>query len=109
MSSDDLDSDSAPVFLRADRAALMSYLGQDVRFTSDHYVFSLGQNWVCRLDQDVTLIAGETRFMRQVVARCGGLESVMEAMIADFDPGPADSAGLQRYLMGLMQKIRNEA
>ena len=109
ISSDDLDAERSPVFLRADRAALMSYLGQDFRFTSDHYVFSSGQNWVCRLDQDVTLIAGEAQFMRQVVARYGGLESIMDVMIDDFDPGPTDSVGLQRYLMGLTQEIRDGA
>lgn len=106
MSSNDLDSGRSPALLRADRAALMSHLGQDFRFASDHYVLSPGQNWICRLDQDVTLIAGEAQFMRQVVARCGGLEAIMKVMMHDFDPGPTDSAGLKQYLMSLTRGIR---
>ena len=105
----DLNSENPPTFVRADRAALMSYLHHDFRFTSDHYVFSPRHNWLCRLDQDVTLISGETQFMRQVVAHYGELESVMDIMVDDFDPGPTDSAGLQRYLIDLTQEIRDGA
>ena len=84
----------------------MSYLGADFRFTSDHYVFSQAHEWLCRLDQDVTLIAGDADFIREVVASCGGLQSVMDLMIDDFDPGPSDSVGLRRYLAEITRSLR---
>ncbi len=43
--------------------------------------------------------------MRQVVARCGGLQSIMDVMLDDFDPDPSDSEGLRKYLMGLTREI----
>ncbi|MCW2038783.1 hypothetical protein VDG09_20445 [Xanthomonas campestris pv. raphani] len=109
ISAGDLELEKIPIFVRADQEALMSYLRYDFRFTSDHFVFSPGQNWLCRLDQDVTLISGETQFMRKVVAHYGGLESIMDIMMDDFDPGLTDSVGLRRYLIGLTQEIPDGA
>jgi len=84
----------------------MSYLGAEFRFTSDHFVFSQTHEWLCRLDQDVTLIAGDADFIREVVACCGGLKSVMDLMVDDFDPGPSDSVRLFRYLVELTGGLR---
>jgi hypothetical protein len=106
ISADDLALDRPPSLMAPGRAALMSFLGADFKFTSDHYVFSQSHEWLCRLDQDVTLIAGEVDFIREVVARCGGLQSVMDLMLDDFDPGPSDPVGLFRYLVELTRGLR---
>ncbi len=47
--------------------------------------------------------------MRKVVAHYGGLESIMDIMMDDFDPGLTDSVGLRRYLIGLTQEIPDGA
>lgn len=109
ISSCDLAADSNPILIPADREALVAHLAHEFQFTSDHYVFSSEQNWICRLGQDVTLMTGEALFMRQVVERNGGLDSMRNIMTDDFDPGPKDPVGLLRYLTGLTQKIRDWA
>ncbi|WP_445427396.1 hypothetical protein [Alishewanella sp. HL-SH05] len=105
----DLELDKLPVFVQADRESLLSYLGNDFRFTADHYVFSQKQNWVCRLDQDVTLIAGETKLIQRLVDCCGGLESVMKIISCDFNSGQNDEYGLEKYLINLTAGLINRA
>jgi hypothetical protein len=77
------------------------------RFLRDHYVFSLSFNWVVRLDQDVTLFAAERDFMREVIDRLHGLNSVMERMTVDFDPGENDLVGLRRFLSDITEELRH--
>lgn len=105
ISANDLALDRAPASIAPSRAALMAYLGTGHRFLSDHYVLSPTHDWLCRLDQDVTLIAGDAGFIRDVVARCGGLHAVMERMLEDFDPGPTDPVGLHRYLVEMTRTL----
>ena len=97
----DLELDKKPAFVQPDRESLLSYLGSDFRLTADHYVFSQKQNWVCRLDQDVTLISGQTELIQRLVDRCGGLEALMKIMSFDFDSGQNDECGLEKYLINL--------
>lgn len=105
----DLEMEILPVLVRAGRESLMAYLTHDFRFTADHYVFSQEQNWICRLDQDVTLIAGETKLIQQLVNCCDGFESVMKIMSRDFYSGHNDECGLEQYLMNLTRGIINSA
>lgn len=105
----DLELDKSPVFVPADRESILSYFRNDFRFTADHYVFSQKQNWVCRLDQDVTLIAGETELIQRLVDSCGGLESVMKIMSCDFDSEQNDECGLEKYLINLTAWLINRA
>ncbi|MCB5228399.1 hypothetical protein JAO78_016465 [Alishewanella sp. 16-MA] len=105
----DLEMDILPVFVQPDRESLLAYLGHDFCFTADHYVFSQEQNWICRLDQDVTLIAGETKLIQQLVNCCDGFESVMKIMSHDFDSGPNDECGLEKYLINLTRGLINRA
>ena len=106
ISSADVEWDRRPVLVAASREALVAWLGAEGRFLSDHYVYSQAHDWLCRLDQDVTLIAGDVAFIRDVVANCGGLNTVMEQMLDDFDPGTADSVSLRRYLDELTRSLR---
>lgn len=105
----DLELDKKPAFVQPDRESLLSYLGSDFRFTADHYVFSQKQNWVCRLDQDVTLVSGKTKLIQRLVDCCGGLESVMKIMSCDFDPAQNDECRLEKYLMNLTAGLINRA
>lgn len=105
----DLELDKKPAFVHPDRESLLSYLCCDFRFTADHYVFSQKQNWVCRLDQDVTLISGQTKLIQRLVDCCGGLDSVMKIMSCDFHSGQNDECGLGKYLMNLTAGLINRA
>ena len=105
----DLELDKKPAFVQPDRESLLSYLGCDFRFTADHYVFSQKQNWVCRLDQDVTLISGQTKLIQRLVDCCGGLEAVMKIMSCDFDSRQNDECGLEKYLINLTAGLINRA
>ena len=86
--------------------SLRRYWMEGERFLRDHYVFSLSFNWVVRLDQDVTLFAAERDFMREVIDRLHGLNSVMERMTEDFDPGERDLVGLRRFLSDITEELR---
>ncbi|MBL8405963.1 MAG: hypothetical protein JNL16_15575 [Dechloromonas sp.] len=108
VAAEDLDRPSAGEPVEPSRAAVMAYLHENLHFLKDHYILPPTRTWLCRLDQDVTLIAGERDLMQEVVAACGGLESVRKIMESDFDPGPADSVGLRRYLVGLVHGIGAE-
>lgn len=46
----------------------------------DHFLFSRDGRWVVKLDQDVTLFAGDVTFLADVVARLGGVEHVEKMM-----------------------------
>jgi len=104
ISADDLGNGTA-ARVEPSRNAVMAYLQEDVRFLRDHYILSPRQDWLCRLDQDVTLIAGESGFLQEVVVACGGFSAVMDIMEDDFDPGPTDAAGLRRYLVELVRGL----
>ena len=105
ISAVDVALERLPAHISASRTDLMTYLQENFRFTSDHYILSPTQEWLCRLDQDVTLIAADSHFMRDVVNRCGGLDSIMGIMINDFDPDPSDSVGLRSYLHEITRGI----
>jgi len=85
---------------------LRAYWFADAQFLHDHYVFSPSYEWVARLDQDVSLFAGEEHFLSAVVTELGGLDRLMERMQAEFDPGPSDSMGLGRYLKSITAALR---
>jgi hypothetical protein len=95
-----------PLVLPARLESLQHYWSEDAKFLEDHFVFSLSSEWLVRLDQDVTLIAGDCNFLRKVVARLGGFESVWGAMIEEFDPDPTDSVGLRSYLEAITTQLR---
>jgi len=89
-----------------DLDSLRRYWMEGERLLRDHYLFSSSFNWVVRLDQDVTLFAAERDFMREVIDRLHGLNSVMDRMIEDFDPGEDDPVGLQRFLSDITDELR---
>ena len=97
---------SDPVVAKAGVKSLQRYWSEDSKFLEDHYAFSLSYEWLARLDQDVTLIAGERGFLRRVVERLGGFEAVWDAMIEEFDPGPNDPVGLEKYLESITVNLR---
>lgn len=105
ISAPDLAKGMPPVRIAATLESLLTYLTEDVRFLKDHYVASVSQAWIVRLDQDVTLFSGEAEFMCRVVGRAGGRGAVLAQMRDDFDPGSDDSAGLERYLLHMMRPI----
>jgi hypothetical protein len=86
---------------------LRAYWLADAQFLHDHYIFSPSYEWVARLDQDVSLFAGEERFLSAVVAELGGLDRLMERMQVEFDPGPGDPVGLARYLKAITAALRS--
>jgi len=84
--------------------ALRAYWGADSNFMFDHYVIPASRKWIIKLDQDVTLFAGESSFVYSVVDELGGYDNVMSRMEEDFAPGELDSAGLRRYLHAILPK-----
>ena len=101
----ELETGGRPHLVAPSVDALMIHLTEDSRFLQDHYLTAVGRDWLRRLDQDVTLIAGERLVMGQVVGQLGGMEQVFAAMEDDFMPGPDDSAGLRRYLVRLVSAL----
>jgi len=85
-------------------SALRTYWAADSNFMFDHYVIPASHKWIVRLDQDVTLFAGERCFVNAVVDKLGGYDNVMSQMEEDFSPGESDAAGLRRYLQTLLPK-----
>ncbi|MHC9086255.1 hypothetical protein ACYX7E_14685 [Luteimonas sp. RIT-PG2_3] len=100
----DIDDDAAVHVINADLLELLEYWKNDLNFMSDHYVFSLAGKWIIRLDQDVTLFAGDSEFVGRVVNRLGGCDAVLARMEMDFSPGDGDEIGLGRYLRGLLRR-----
>lgn len=92
---------AAWVEISADLASLQKYWTEDFHFLKDHFVFSLSQEWIVRLDQDVTLFAGDGGFMNAVVAKLGGSNRVTAIMEDDFSPGVTDEAGLRQYIKAI--------
>jgi hypothetical protein len=92
--------------VRPDMESLRAYWEKDASFLFDHYVFSPVSRSLVRLDQDVTLFAGEVEFVAAVVGRLGGIDRVMSMMIHDFEPGEPDSTGLQGFLNEITQPLR---
>lgn len=86
--------------------ALRSYWLSNGNFMHDHYVFSADANWVVRLDQDVTLFAGESTFMHRVVARLGGVASVEALVRADLIGDGEDVVGLGGYVEDLLAPLK---
>lgn len=101
-----LKAGKAPLFVPAALTELQGYWEKDAQFLADHYVFSPSEEWLVRLDQDVTFIAGECAFICKIVSRLGGLENVMIQMTVDFDPGADDRVGLGRYLDSITKPLR---
>src|SRR5690606_438679 len=64
--------------------ALRQYWNDDATCLRDHYVLSQCGEWVARLDQDVTLFAGRSSFMRAVAKGAGGVEFVKDVMMREF-------------------------
>lgn len=84
-------------------ASLQKYWDEDARFLSDHFVVSPNPEWIVRLDQDVTLFAGQQAFVACVLSQLGGKEQAMAVMEDDFRPGEGDHAGLREYLRSLLR------
>lgn len=106
VSLDEVSRGENGVKLAPSLASLREYWSADSRFLRDHYVFAPDFTWVIRLDQDVTLFAAQLEFMSAVVARLDGLDSVMERMVDDFDPGEGDPVGLTGFLLGITKGLR---
>lgn len=105
-SFEDLAAGKEECSVEPDLDSLRRYWMEGERFLRDHYLFSSSFNWVVRLDQDVTLFAAERDFMREVIDGLHGLNSVMDRMIEDFDPGEDDPVGLQRFLSDITDELR---
>jgi hypothetical protein len=107
VSEDELTRGENGVKLAPSLASLRQYWSEDGRFLRDHYVFAPDFTWVIRLDQDVTLFAAQLEYMGAVVARLHGLDSVMERMVVDFDPGEGDPVGLMGFLLEITNGLRD--
>lgn len=101
----DIDSGLTARHIGAGLSSLEKYWREDANFLTDHYVFSATEEWIIRLDQDVTIFAGRSEFVRDVVAILGGYDRVLARMDDDFAPGKEDAAGLGRYLKKLLRNI----
>jgi hypothetical protein len=97
-----------PKLLPARVDAIQQYLLTDGFFLSDCYLFSLSRDWICRIDQDVVLIAGVKELVDAMVVKAGGRDHVLSQMYLDFDPDEADSVGLRRYVRDLLNGVRSE-
>jgi hypothetical protein len=86
---------------------LRKYWTTDAKFLRNHYVVSEKEDWVVRLDQDVTLFAAVQSFASMVVNDMGGLEAVMCIMSDDFGVSEnSDNLGLQGYLKEITKPLR---
>lgn len=84
---------------------LRSYWLADGNFMRDHFLFSRNSRWVVKLDQDVTLFAGDVTFLADVVARLGGVEHVEKMMRRDLIGTVEDVVGLGGYVKGLLAPL----
>lgn len=91
--------------LKPDMDSIRAYWNENENFLRDHYVFSLGREWIVRLDQDTTLFLGKLEFMRSVVDRMGGVVEVRKTMNDDFIGDAEDVVGLGAYLDGLLDPL----
>lgn len=71
----------------------------------DHFLFSRNSRWVVKLDQDVTLFAGDVTFLADVVARLGGVEHVEKMMRRDLIGTAEDVVGLGGYVKGFLAPL----
>lgn len=85
--------------------ALREYWDGNAKFLRDHYVLSEGGEWVVRLDQDVTLFAGRSSFMRAVANGAGGAEFIKKIMKHEFDDDAESSLGLKAYVEALTKGL----
>ncbi|WP_421568668.1 hypothetical protein [Stenotrophomonas sp. PD6] len=91
--------------LKPDMDSIRAYWNENDSFLRDHYVFSLGREWIVRLDQDTTLFLGTLDFMRSVVDRLGGVADVKKMMNDDLIGDVDDVVGLGGYLDGLLAPL----
>lgn len=104
ISYNELDSGGPATYLPSSMASLQKFWLEESRFLTNHYVFSPSFDWLVRLDQDVTLIAGEAVFIDSIVAESGGMNRVFAKMMEDFDPGAEDNEGLRGYLESITRR-----
>lgn len=93
------------VHIKPDMESIRTYWDENYSFLRDHYVFSLDQQWIIRLDQDTTLFLGKLDVMRSVVDRLGGVAEVRRMMVDDFIGGSDDVVGLGDYIDGLLAPL----
>jgi len=87
---------------------LRSRLDDGLAFIANFFVFSPNENWLVRLDYDVTLFCGEVPLIKDVVINSGGLDAVRGAMVDDFYGGYERQAwGLDRYIERLLEPLRH--
>lgn len=94
-----------PVEIERGLDGLRSYWLEDGNFMRDHFLFSRDGRWVVKLDQDVTLFAGDVTFLADVVARLGGVEHVEKMMRRDLIGTAEDVVGLGGYVKGLLAPL----
>ncbi len=94
-----------PVEIERGLDGLRSYWLEDGNFLRDHFLFSRDGRWVVKLDQDVTLFAGDVTFLADVVARLGGVEHVEKMMRRDLIGTAEDVVGLGGYVKGLLAPL----
>jgi len=80
--------------LQAFRAKLDDGFGVLVAF----YVLSPFEDWLVRIDYDVTLFCGNAALMRDVVNLAGGLDHVEAMMMEDFE-------GFEEYIRELVRPL----
>ncbi|WP_080357423.1 hypothetical protein, partial [Stenotrophomonas maltophilia] len=95
----------SPVEIERGLDGLRSYWLEDGNFMRDHYLYSHDGRWVVKLDQDVTLFAGDVTFHANVVARLGGVEHVQKMMRRDLLGTAEDVVGLGGYVKGLLAPL----
>lgn len=93
------------VHIKPDMESIRTYWDENYSFLRDHYVFSLDQQWIIRLDQDTTLFLGKLDFMRSVVDRLGGVAEVRKMMDDDLIGDADDVVGLGTYIDGLLAPL----
>lgn len=96
----------APVEVGDGMAGLRAYWLRNGNFMHDHYVFAADGRWVVRLDQDVTLFAGNLAFIGRVVGILGGAEYAEQIMRRDLIGDIEDVVGLEAYVKGLLAPLK---
>ncbi|MNV29734.1 hypothetical protein D3C71_1209710 [compost metagenome] len=98
-----------PVRIEGGLKGLRSHWLENGNFLHDHFIFSSQGSWVVRLDQDVTLFAGNVAFLRRVIILLGGVECVEKLMRRDFIGDAEDIVGLDLYVKGLIAPLKSSA